>query len=338
MNLKKLCQTGLLTAVSACAIAGDAQTVNISTNVQVDENENGQTNAHVVIKKVNGDDVQVIEHDYDPASGQDVNAWVDEIMQQYEIEEGGKRHVIKIQAPHTGLHQDSPRLGFMANVKDNGWQVLSVASDSGAAEAGMKAGDVIVSIDGQATGANGLGLNEFIEAPKAAGQVSRVEVLRNGQPLSLQVEARVLDSPDAVMQMDHAFKWVTEFDGDFNGQDLDVMIDAMDLDNIHVVTTGDADAYFFSGGQLKQWLGDKHHFSTINDGLGKYFGTDHGVLVLEVDKTNVLGLQDGDVILSVNGESTAAPKDVVRALKALSEGDAVSIEIVRDKRTIYLES
>ncbi|WP_223787624.1 PDZ domain-containing protein [Marinicella meishanensis] len=316
---------------------------------------NGQ--ATVVLKKDHNGNVETIERTFDVTDGTDINVLVDELMAEHGIEAGDAevhRKVIKLDRNVAKIADDKPRFGFMASVKDNGWEIMSVVPDSGAAEAGIQKGDVVVNIDGQSTAKSGLGLTEFIAMDHQAGDVSVIEVLRDGQTITMDVTAKVLDSPDIIMELSGDKNWFSssgqdfkfgtgDLDSLFEGLHVDVahldqMVEGLGDHDIRVVTTGDHDAYFFSGSKMNQWLGSKHHFSTVTESLGKYFGTSQGVLVLEVDQDNKLGLQDGDVILSINGQDVKSPKDVVKIMSQFKADESFEIEIIREKETLYLES
>lgn len=312
--------------------------------------------ATVVIKKDNNGEVQVIEKTFDVDDQTDINVLIDDLMAEHGIEADDAqvhKKIIKLDRSVAHIDKDKPRMGFMATVNDQGWQIMSVVPESGAAEAGLTKGDVIISIDGQSTAKDGLGLTEFIAIDQKAGDVSEVLILRDGKELTMNVTAKVIDSPDIIMQMDGNHQWLSssgndfkfktgDLDGMFEGLHVDVehlgkMVEGLGDHDIRVVTTGDADAYFFSGSKMNQWLGKNHHFSTVTESLGKYFGTKQGVLVLEVDENNKLGLKDGDVIQSINGQDVKSPKDVVKIMSSFKADESFEIEIIREKETLYLE-
>ncbi|MGJ8663256.1 MAG: PDZ domain-containing protein [Marinicella sp.] len=313
--------------------------------------------ATVVIKKENNGEVEVIEQSFDVDDQTDLNALIDDLMAEHGIEAGDAeihKKIIKLDRKVAQIDKDKPRMGFMATVNDQGWEIMSVVPESGAADAGMQKGDIVISIDNQSTAKDGLGLTEFIAMDHQSGDVSEVLILRDGEELAMNVVAKVIDSPDIIMEMDGNHKWFSSSGNDFKFKtgDLNDMFEGLHVDvehlgkmveglgdhDIRVVTTGDADAYFFSGSKMNQWLGKNHHFSTITESLGSYFGTNQGVLVLEVDTNNKLGLKDGDVIQSINGEDVKSPKDVVRIMSGFKADESFEIEIIREKETIYLES
>jgi S1-C subfamily serine protease len=67
-----------------------------------------------------------------------------------------------------------------------GWPIAEVMEGGGAAKAGMKAGDRILSVDGQTIG----GLSDYYKATekKKAGDVVAVNVMRGKEEITLQVE------------------------------------------------------------------------------------------------------------------------------------------------------
>lgn len=325
---------------------------NNDVNVNLD---NGK--ATVTIVKDNEGEVETIVEVIDVDKDVDINTLIDDLMIEHGIEMGDAevhRKVIKLDKSFTHIKDDKPRMGFMAAAENDGWKVLSVVPESGAADGGILEGDVIIKIDGQNTNKDGLGLTEFIAMDKEAGEVSEVVVKRGDQEKTLNVTAKVISSPDIVMELGGNQKWFSQsgnefsfsssdFDEAFKGlhvdiEHLDKIVEGLGNKEIRVVTTTDSDAYFFPNSKMNKWLGKDHHFSTMTENLGKYFGTNEGVLVLEVAEDNKLGLKDGDVIQAINGKDVKSPKDVVKIMSGFKSDESFEVEIIREKETIYLES
>lgn len=66
--------------------------------------------------------------------------------------------------------------------------------------------------------------------------------------------------------------------------------------------------------------------------LGRYFGTDYGLLVIRAPTDAVIDLQDGDVIREIGGRTPKDPGHAMRILRSYEPGEEVLIGIMRDQR------
>ncbi len=73
------------------------------------------------------------------------------------------------------------------------------------------------------------------------------------------------------------------------------------------------------------------NLTSLNDGLGRYFGATEGVLVVEVDSKRYQGLQAGDVILEVDGKPVKTPRDAMRELSRQDSQRPVEVKLQRDR-------
>jgi heat shock protein HslJ len=78
-------------------------------------------------------------------------------------------------------------------------------------------------------------------------------------------------------------------------------------------------------------------FVTITADMGRYFGTDRGVLVTSAAPLNALTLLEGDVILSVNGRQPGSSDHLQRIVSSYRAGDRLTLQIMRDHQPRAVE-
>lgn len=70
--------------------------------------------------------------------------------------------------------------------------------------------------------------------------------------------------------------------------------------------------------------------TTLTPQLGRYFGTNEGVLVVHAPTHGILQLQDGDVILSIGGRIPANRSQAIRILTSYDPGEIIRLVILRE--------
>lgn len=73
------------------------------------------------------------------------------------------------------------------------------------------------------------------------------------------------------------------------------------------------------------------NLAAIDASLGRYFGTDTGVLVLSAGK-ELAALQSGDVILKIAGKTVTSPRDAMELLRTQPAGGKVALDYLRDRK------
>lgn len=203
-----------------------------------------------------------------------------------------------------------------AEPNGGGVRVEGVSPGGPAAEAGVKAGDVIVAIQAKPV-TTGRELVKVMAAIEPGEKVA-LELRRGGKPFRLAVEAR---------PMDHVF---------FTGPGamlpgLPAIRALPALPPMHgVELVGDS-----------HWLLDEWgaaELVTLTPGLGRYFGADQGVLVARAPENSGLGLQDGDVIVAIGGREPQSGRHAMRILRSYQPGEAVELRILRDRRVQTLNA
>lgn len=227
--------------------------------------------------------------------------------------------------PLTWLNARRARLGVMVQSRANpetdsiGALIERVLPGSPAADAGLRDGDIITKLDGRSLLT---GDEEYDEDESAPGRrlVERARRLEPGD--MVQVEYR------------------------HNGETRTASIVAGGREGSYVVYP-EAPAMPLRLRQLTERLERLPRamsvgfgaglagleLSSLNEGLGEYFGTDEGVLVLDVPEEGELGLRPGDVIQKIDGREARSPGHVERILRSYDPDEEITFEIVRQKRT-----
>ena len=220
-----------------------------------------------------------------------------------------------------------PRIGITIETEGpnegpvEGVEVISVTPGSAAADAGLRTGDVLTSVGGQSLTSDtrkeaNKALMEIVEALEK-GDKLEVEYLRDGNVGSVTVEPRVVDSETFV------FSGVPG-NGDWQ-ESIRVIPDA-------VGNAVSSFAYRWGGGSWADM-----EMVELSPGLGKYFGTDEGVLVVAAPKSGALDLEDGDVIQEIDGRKPTSVNHAIRILGSYQPGEKIELSIMRDKRRRTLD-
>jgi|CXWL01.1.fsa_nt_gi membrane-associated protease RseP (regulator of RpoE activity) len=73
--------------------------------------------------------------------------------------------------------------------------------------------------------------------------------------------------------------------------------------------------------------------TSLNAGLGSYFGATEGVLIINVGEKQDAGLQAGDVVTSVDGRKVTSPGQLARILRTYEKGEEYKLQIMRQKKS-----
>ena len=332
---------------------GHVSSDNIEVNINTDD---GKVTKTVLMngKKLSTEEIAELE-----ASGKmqtfDLNSDDGQMMKKMifiktDDEDGSVDEQVKIIAKE--LHFDSNNsatMGFMANIKDDGWHVISVIANSGAQEAGIRAGDVITKMGDVDLTQKIEDVQEIIELTQwQVGEVVDLEFIRDNQVQTIAVEARKNDSSDVVMSgtKDSHVLMLKSNDLSDLSKTISVMVsnnnndfnfNEDDINMIFPDNLSDLKVYIAEGESTSDLLGKNHQFSTLSDGLSSYFKTKGGVLVLGIDQNNAFSLEEGDVIKQVNGTQVKSPKDVIKALLKAEKQQDIEMKVVRHKRNKTLK-
>jgi S1-C subfamily serine protease len=230
------------------------------------------------------------------------------------------------------------RLGIKVNLRPRetdsiGAYVDAVTPGGPADEAGIRSGDVITRLDGKsvlaggaAEGADreqqslpGLRLIE-LAARLEPGDTVPIEYRRGKERRTASVVTA--DEPDLVSRDGDRFTFAfrgPEMVGGARVAPSPGLMDRLELAGPHW--------QFFSGSPL-----GRLELAPLNPDLGRYFGTEEGVLVVSAPKDSMLGLRGGDVVLRVDGREPSGPSHLLRILRSYEEGETFKLDIMRDRK------
>jgi S1-C subfamily serine protease len=189
--------------------------------------------------------------------------------------------------------------------------IVGVSPGGPAADAGLAIGDVIVALNGaQISGPNAS--REVVDrlAEVKPDTKITVKVMRDGKPKEFQVTPRA---------------GLVEFFNSFGGPGGP----GQPVQNFELRREdGGGVAAVFEGMEL----------ADLTPALGEYFGTAQGVLVIRVPHDGeFLKLQDGDVIMSIDGRVPENGSHATRILRSYQPGEKISLKIMRHKKALELE-
>jgi S1-C subfamily serine protease len=79
-------------------------------------------------------------------------------------------------------------------------------------------------------------------------------------------------------------------------------------------------------------------FASISERLGSYFGVKTGVLVVRAGANSPFKLQDGDVILSIDGREASNAQQAGRILRSYQPGEKLTLKVQRDRKALTIDA
>lgn len=266
---------------------------------------------------------------------------------------------------------DRPVIGvLLGESTEDGIRLAGVSPDGPAERAGLIQGDILASIAGHDLTEKTPGSREVLTrtiAEASEGEELAVQVIRDGQLIDFFVkpERREPGSWQSVISIPtpptapgdplapsapHAITVERIVVPEIDVEALDEQIQAItrrvqENSWVFVGPDGEKQEFHFSGeGGFDFDFTNENVFgfalphmtglelASINEGLGAYFKTDRGVLVLRAREGNAYGLESGDVLLQIGEREVNTPSDVMRALREIEPGAEAEFVIKRDRR------
>ena len=202
-------------------------------------------------------------------------------------------------------------LGPNDDVKGGGVEVVSVSPGGAAERAGLKAGDVLTEINGKALKAEGdeSAREQLLSEMRKVkpGDSVAVSYRRDNkvvkanvvaQPLQDRFFTRAIPAPPGVPPIPRMPDFVfMRGEGVFGSAELVPMTAK----------------------------------------LGQYFGTETGLLVVRAPDDSRLKLEDGDVIVDIDGRTPASPSHALRILSSYQPGEKLKLNILRMKKKMSFD-
>jgi S1-C subfamily serine protease len=210
-----------------------------------------------------------------------------------------------------GINMDVPK-----GDKD-GVLIAGVTPGGPADQAGLRAGDVMVSLNGTV----------LTDEGDASAKRTVLDIMRKvdpGDELSLEYERDGNRSTVTVVADEvspEAFGYAFGKGMDQLMSNLEDLPAIVNLPNLHDFNS--------------RW-GDME-MVTLTSGLGDYFGTQEGILIVRAPDDENIPLEDGDVILRIDGRTPTSPGHALRILHSYQSGEHLSIDIVRKQRPMTVE-
>ncbi len=207
----------------------------------------------------------------------------------------------------------------------SGARVLEVSPGGPAADGGVRPGDVIVAVNGAPISGEDAA-QQVVEHMSRIAPNSKVQlrVMRGGRVRELELTTR----PAFV------FAFASAPDGAAPAMPAVPALPAMPQVSGPVVTVPPFSSMPYFQALSAETAGME--LVALTPTLGKYFGTEDGVLVIRSPSHDAFGLQDGDVILAIDGRKPLNGAHATRILGSYQPGERITLRIMRQRKPMSL--
>jgi S1-C subfamily serine protease len=218
------------------------------------------------------------------------------------------------------MHHRPPGAMLGVNVggpgeRDDGVAVAGVSPGGPAEAAGLRAGDTITAVNGEALRkADGrTPASQLVAYMRKVepGQTVKLQFTRDGKPMTAEVKAAAAEPMRFTMMHDRMMPMGMPAGAPMRGLH-EMMVSEQGFGALELVP--------------------------LSPGLGRYFGTDKGLLVVRTARDSGLGLSDGDVVQSIGGRTPESPGQAFRILQSYNPGDKVKLGILRDRKHMDVDA
>lgn len=227
--------------------------------------------------------------------------------------------------------------------------IEQVDSETPAAKAGLKAGDVVVAFDGERV-RSARQLDRLVEET-APGRVVKMSIVRDTAKLDVDVTPEASSFAHVMPRLRghegadaDSFSFKRDLDTGRMSDDIRESLRNRKFERFAVPSL----EFDWDGGDFPLVWGGRGgrlgvSAEAVSGQLAKFFGVEAGVLVRDVDDSSAAakaGVKAGDVITSVNGKAVKDAGELRREIADATEGDAkeVTLSVTRDKKPLTLKA
>jgi S1-C subfamily serine protease len=237
------------------------------------------------------------------------------------------------------------RLGIKVNLQVRstdsiGAYVDAVTPGGPAAQAGIRSGDIITRLDGKSV-IGGAAEDDQDRVHESLPGLRLIELAARLEPNdTVAVEYRrgkdrrtasvvTAEEPGMARGPGEGGRFSFDFPGPSRGLGGRVRVGEF-MDRLE---TAGPHWQFLSGSPL-----GRLELAPLNPDLGRYFGTEKGVLVISAPRDSALRLRGGDVVLAVDGREPSSPSHLMRILRSYETGETFKLDIMRNRKRDAVES
>jgi len=208
-------------------------------------------------------------------------------------------------------------IGFERSKSKNeeGVAVLSVSPGGPAAKAGIQAGDIVTTINGKT-------LKQDEQGAPHEKLLSEVAKLSPGDEVSLSY--RRGDKSNAVK-----FKADRLAPPDLAAARMLRLREQGGPEWEHRLHE---DMVKFRGARRGAF--DDLELASLTPELGRYFGTEKGLLIVRAPQDESIKLEDGDVLVEIDGRTPTSPRHAFSILDSYQAGEKLSLNVLRQKKKV----
>jgi serine protease Do len=226
--------------------------------------------------------------------------------------------------------------------------IEQVDSDTPAAKAGLRAGDVVVGFDGERV-RSARQLDRLVEETPP-GRGVKMSIVRDAATMDVDVTPEARSFAGAMPRMrdqaEDSFSFKRDLDSGRMSDDILESLRNRKFERFAVPSL----EFDWDGGDTPVIWGGRGRLGVsaeaVSGQLATYFGVESGVLVRQVDESSAAakaGVKAGDVITAVNGKPVKDAGELRREIADARDGDAkdakeVTLNVTRDKKAMTLKA